>query len=123
MTSEIIVAVVGGLALLGAGVLTYFSAHGKTQADTKTALDKRIDDRVALELNRVYKRLEEVEEKGTDRMSAVARILRSIARQWPDPHGPNLDPKDLAVIEDTVPPTWFRRPPATSDTHSPQSPQ
>jgi predicted RNase H-like nuclease (RuvC/YqgF family) len=51
-------------------------------------------------------------DKYTRKMSAVARILRAIADQWPSAHGPNLDPRDIEEIEDTIPVQWIRRAPA-----------
>lgn len=109
MSGEVIVALVGAGALVLAGLITLLGTKGKTQADAKTALDERIDERVSAELSRVYARLDVVETTSTRKMSAVARVLRSIANQWPDPHGPNLDPADIDEIEDTIPPTWLRR--------------
>ena len=110
MSGEVVVGIVGAIALVLGGLITLQGTRGKTSADAKTALDERIDERVGAELERVYKRLTVVEETSTRKMSAVARVLRAIANQWPDPHGPNLDPADIADIEDTIPPTWLRRP-------------
>lgn len=103
------VATIAG-SLIGA-VLLFLGTRGKTQADRKTALDTLIDKRVQSELERVYKRIDQVEEAHTRKMSAVARILRAIASQWPDVHGPDLDPADLAEVEETIPPAWMRRRP------------
>ena len=111
MSGELSVGIVTGLFGLAAVLVTYLGTRGKTQADAKTALDARIDARVKSELERVYERLDEVERAAVRRASAFARILRSIARQWPgDPHGPNLDPADIAEVEDTIPPQWLRKP-------------
>lgn len=94
-----------------AGVLvTYFGTRGKTKSDAKTALDARIDARVKSELERVYTRLDEFEDRDMRRTSAFTRILRAIAAQWTGAAtGPNLDPADIAEIEDTIPPQWIRR--------------
>lgn len=43
------------------------------------------------------------------KMNAVARILRALFDQWPDDNPPNLDPADIAAIEETVPPAWVRK--------------
>ncbi|GAA4774740.1 hypothetical protein [Microbacterium gilvum] len=108
--NEIIIAIVGGAFLLMGGVVTYMGTKGKTRADAKTALDARIDARLNHELERVYKRLDEVENAAVRQASAFARILRQIARQWTgDPHGPDLDPDDISEVEDTIPPAWIRR--------------
>lgn len=110
MSPEVTISIIGGFTLLLGGLITLLGTKGKTRTDAKTALDERIDERVSAELARVYERLDVVETTSTRKMSAVARILRSIADQWPDPHGPNLDPADIADIEDTIPRTWLRRP-------------
>jgi hypothetical protein len=51
----------------------------------------------------------EVRRADTRKMQAVARILRALFDQWPGHDTPNLDPADIAEIEDTVPPAWVRR--------------
>ncbi|RKE60474.1 hypothetical protein [Microbacterium sp. AG238] len=107
--SEIVIAIIGGVFLVAAALVTYLGTRGKTNADAKAVLDARIDARVQSELSRVYTRLDEVEEAAVQRTSAFARILRSIARQWPNERGPDLDPSDISLIEDTIPPTWLRR--------------
>lgn len=38
--------------------------------------------------------------------TAFRRVLRDIARQWTSPLPPQLDPEDVAVLEDTVPKEW-----------------
>jgi hypothetical protein len=43
------------------------------------------------------------------RMQAVARILRALFEQWPGQGTPNLDPADIAEIEETIPPAWVHR--------------
>lgn len=100
---------VGAVAVIVASWVAYRGTRGKTTADAKTALDARIDARVKSELDRVYARLDEVENAAVRRTSAFARILRAIAAQWPTPHGPDLDYADIREIEDTIPPAWIRR--------------
>lgn len=107
--SEIVIAIISATALVGAGVVTLLGTRGKTRADAKAALDARIDARLKSELERVYLRLDEVENAAVRRTSAFARILRAIAAQWPNTHGPDLDPADIREIEDTIPPAWIRR--------------
>jgi hypothetical protein len=107
----LLVGIVGAAVTLIGIVATYLATKGRTQTDAKAELDKRIDARVSTELGRVYGRLDEWEDKYTRKMSAVARILRAIADQWPSAHGPNLDPRDIEEIEDTIPVQWIRRPP------------
>lgn len=106
---HIVTVAVAVIGLLGI-VITYYGTRGKTKSDAKTALDERIDARVKGELERVWARLDSVEKLAVRRSAAFARILRSIADQWPSgEHGPDLDPVDIAEIEDTIPPQWIRR--------------
>lgn len=106
---HIVTIAVAGIGLIGI-VVTFFGTKGKTKSDAKTALDARIDARVKSELERVWTRLDSVEKLAVRRSAAFARILRAIADQWPsNMHGPDLDPVDIAEIEDTIPPQWIRR--------------
>lgn len=110
MSQELTIAIVSGMFLVLAGLVAYIGTRGKTKTDAKTALDARIDGRVKAELERVYARLDEFENRDVRRTSAFTRILRAIAAQWTgDSTGPNLDPADIAEIEDTIPPQWIRR--------------
>lgn len=117
MEPQTVIAVIGAAALALGAVLTFFATRGKTKTDAKTALDARIDKRVSEQLEGAWsditslkRSVSELEEKDRLKSSAFARILRAIARQWPSDHGPDLDPSDIALIEDTIPPTWLRRP-------------
>lgn len=122
----IIVVSITALAAVVAAALTFLAAYLKLRADGKSLaaqLDKAIDERIAgalkdawAEIDELKERLKELhaqlatdQETHTKQMSAVARILRAIARQWPDDHGPDLDPGDIALIEDTIPAHWIRR--------------
>ncbi|KAA0961196.1 hypothetical protein FQ142_10155 [Microbacterium sp. ANT_H45B] len=53
--------------------------------------------------------LGEVRRADTRKLQAVARILRALFDQWPGNDTPNLDPADIAEIEDAIPPAWVRR--------------
>ncbi|NYF29011.1 MULTISPECIES: hypothetical protein [Microbacterium] len=110
------------ITIIGAGVggmgvvLTFLATRGKTKTDAKTALDARIDKRVSEQLEGAWTEITALKtdvatltEKDRLKSSAFARILRAIARQWPTDHGPDLDPSDIALIEDTIPPTWLRK--------------
>lgn len=132
----IIVAIITGAVTLFGSVLLFVSTRGKTVVDSKQALDARIDERVGKQLDVAWKKIDEltttVDQNKTEmdgmqqaiddlntrdkrKMSAVARIFKAIQRQWPTSTGPNLDPADIAEIEDTIPPEWIRdRPPATA---------
>ena len=42
--------------------------------------------------------------------AAMGRVLADAAEQWPSGHpGPTFDPRDIAILEDTMPPAWRRR--------------
>lgn len=116
MDPQTVIAVIGAAALALGAVLTFFATRGKTKTDAKTALDARIDARVSEQLEGAWTEITTLKadvatltEKDRLKSSAFARILRAIARQWPTDHGPDLDPSDIALIEDTIPPTWLRR--------------
>jgi hypothetical protein len=120
MTAQESIALVSAVLVFLGVVITVVATRGKTRTDAKTALDARIDEKVREHLEGAWERIEKLEgdvemltEKDRLKSSAMARILRAIARQWPDDHGPDLDPSDIALIEDTIPPQWLRRPPAT----------
>lgn len=121
---------IAGVLLLFVGtVITVQATKGKTKSDAKAAMDARIDEKVNQSLERAWTRIELLEEHSRkadaksrkleenvrdlnekDRMksSAMARILRAIEKQWPDEHGPDLDPADIEMIEDTIPASWVR---------------
>jgi len=113
---QTVIAMIGAAALALGAVLTFFATRGKTKTDAKTALDARIDKRVSEQLEGAWTEITTLKadvatltEKDRLKSSAFARILRAIARQWPSDHGPDLDPSDIALIEDTIPPTWLRK--------------
>lgn len=112
--ATILVAAITALAGVAAASLTFLAAWLKLRADNRSQavqLDKEIDDRIARELKSAWAKLDELEQgqrAHIAQMSAVARILRAIARQWPDEHGPDLDPHDMTLIEDTIPAAWIR---------------
>lgn len=128
--TPVLVAIIGGIFLTISGLVAWVSTRGKTKTDAKTALDARIDARVEKQLSEAWeqidsqkKRIDELEtttkiqetqitalkEHDTRRAGAFGRILRAIAAQWPTPDGPNLDPVDIQMVEDTIPPAWIRR--------------
>lgn len=116
MDPQTVIAMIGAAALALGAVLTFFATRGKTKTDAKTALDARIDKRVSEQLEGAWTEITALKadvatltEKDRLKSSAFARILRAIARQWPSDHGPDLDPSDIALIEDTIPPTWLRK--------------
>lgn len=121
MSNEITLAIVGGLGGVIASFFLWAGTRGKTKADSKAALDKRIDERINTELARVYARIDELQEELDEgvkregrRTAAFTRILKQIAAQWNAEHMPSLDPADIAIVEDTIPPHWVRRSPKGS---------
>lgn len=122
----IIVVSITALAAVLAASLTFLAAYLKLRADGRSLaaeLDQAIDERIAqalkdawTEIDALKERLRELvaqlandQQEHSAQMAAVARILRAIARQWPDDTGPDLDPADIALIEDTIPAHWIRR--------------
>lgn len=72
-------------------------------------LTKYIDERASLQVTPVRAELAEERELRRRRDSAFGRLLRAIAAQWQgDAGGPDLDPADIAVVEDTIPAAWMR---------------
>lgn len=63
------------------------------------------------ELSEVRDAVDELRRGANRKIAAVTRVLRQIAAQWPTAHGPDIDPADLAELEDTevIPPEWIRR--------------
>jgi hypothetical protein len=119
VSPELVLAILGFLGTAVASGFLYLGTRGKTRTDAKSSLDARIDARVASELARVYERLDEQDRLATARAAATARLLRQIADQWAgDPNGPKLDPDDLRLIADTIPPQWIRRGSTTKESLS-----
>lgn len=87
-----------------------------TAATTKSALDARIDARVSAQLEEAWAEITQLKEdmktvttRQVRRDGAMTRILRAIAKQWPTPEGPDLDPADIIEVEETIPSSWIRK--------------
>ena len=114
----IFAAVAAGFFTLTAALIGAIFAWQKNRADrnvaervTKAQIDAQIDARLSRELEGAYARIDALEQEQSahaQQMGAVARILRTIAQQWPNEHSPLLDPTDIALIEDTIPVHWLR---------------
>lgn len=114
----VVAALVGGMATLIVALVKNRADKKIAEAQlvaqkavTKAQIDARIDERVDEQLESAYARIDALEKEQqahTLQMSAVARILRAIARQWQGEHGPDLDPGDIALIEETIPAHWIR---------------
>lgn len=127
MDSGIVVAVVTAVGSLVGILVVARSSRSKTNADVKTALDARIDARVSKQLADAWtqidaqgKKITDLEDEVSDlkdadrrKMAAVVQAFRIIdeAAEWRNGQGPNLDPRLIAEIEDTIPPKWLRRVP------------
>ncbi len=61
--------------------------------------------------SKLRKEIDQIRSWYSKKLSAVARILRQIADQWPTAHGPDISAADIAELEDTevIPPQWIRR--------------
>lgn len=91
------------------------------QQVTKQQIDAQIDQRLAGEVERLSGELEELRQEMTTLTSkfsqwkaAVARVFHAIAAQWTGDGGPDIDPADIALLEDTIPLRWMRRRARTS---------
>ena len=128
-----IIGLIGALATVGSVIALIVKSRGENKnaaANAKAALDDRIDKRVSEQLEAAWKRLDEQDTKIEEqdlkirqqdtkissletregrRTGAITRILRAIAKQWPSGvAGPDLDPMDIAEIEETIPSSWIR---------------
>lgn len=125
--------IVAAIATVGVALIGYIGTRGKNQSDQRTALERRVDERVTALMDADKERIAKLEDDRDDledvvktqgaeitslaeevtswrrRWGAVGRVFRALASQWPDTHMPNLDPLDIAELEDTIPPQWIRR--------------
>lgn len=122
----IVIGVLGALTGLGSLFAVIYKSRNENknaEASAKALLDARIDERVAKQLEGAWADIDTLkselkvqqelykksEQRGTRRDGAITRILRDIARQWPNAEGPNLNPADIAEIEETIPTDWIRK--------------
>jgi hypothetical protein len=113
VSDPVIIAIITAAALAIGSLLTFLGSR----ANSRSAIDKRIDERVSAELSTAWARIDALEVKQTThahQMGAVGRVLRAIAGQWPNEHPPNLNPADIALIEDAIPAHWIRSQKETS---------
>lgn len=113
-----IIGIIGALTTIGSVVVLFVKSRGENknaEVNAKTALDARIDARVAAQLEEAWDEIKQLKEAMNDvttrqvrRDGAMIRILKAIAKQWPGSEGPNLDPADIAEIEEMIPPQWIR---------------
>lgn len=95
VSPELVIACISLLGTAVGGWFIYAGTRGKTRADAKSALDARIDERVQAELERVYARVQVLEEeletmkasessavRTTDRIRSVVRTWFSELRAW-----------------------------------------
>ena len=116
--TAIIVAAIAALASVAAIIAPIIKSRGENKSaerNAKTSLDQMIDARVEKQLSSAWDRIDTLEEdvrslqaNQVRRDGAFSRILKALAAQWPDPHGPKLDPADIAIIEETIPAQWIK---------------
>lgn len=118
-TGAIIVALISAAAASASAFFLFLKGRGENKnaaTNAKTALDALIDERVTKQLKDAWTRIDELgtsveslERRETRRTGAITRILLTISNQWPSgTTGPNLDPNDIAEIEETIPSQWIR---------------
>lgn len=103
------------------GVLVTTGGNRRTALEAR--LDKRIEDALAGQAVTIAEQTKTIQSQGEEiktlkaQMAAVGRVFRATAEQSSHPNGPDIDPADIALLEDTevLPPSWVRR------THSPQN--
>lgn len=128
--TAIIVAGLSLIGVLGGGMLAALAGWLKARADrqlaeanleaqqavTKQQIDQQIDQRLAAEVERLNGELDDLRgemgaltAKFSQWKAAVARVFHAIAAQWTGDGGPDIDPDDIAILEDTIPLRWLRR--------------
>lgn len=96
-----IVGAIAAVATIIAATINRGGAARSRREPTWSELLERVTD--------LEEKVQELERSERRKMGAVLRILRSIASQWPTSTGPDLDPRDIELIEETIPPQWIRR--------------
>jgi hypothetical protein len=115
--NEWIVPAVSGLFLLGGAFLAFLGTRGKTQSDSRVALDARLDVRMTREIERLDERIDDQEKEITELKTALRsesrvrtaalRVIRSLVAQWPCSPWTRLNPLDVAELdENTIPSHW-----------------
>ena len=128
--TTIIVAGLSLVGVLGGGLMAALAGWLKARADrqlaeanleaqqavTKQQIDQQIDQRLAAEVERLNGELDDLRSemgaltaKFSQWKAAVARVFHAIAAQWTGEGGPDIDPDDIAILEDTIPLRWLRR--------------
>jgi glutamate mutase epsilon subunit len=127
-----IIGIIGSIAALSSAIFVFIKSRSENkiaeknsnilETNAKTELDARIDARVAEQLTEAWSEIEQlkkdfrlIQTRQVRRDGAITRILRAIAKQWPSAEGPDLDPTDIAEIEETIPVQWIRKPPVNKE--------
>lgn len=115
----VLISILGAIAGLGSVIAIIYKSRAESTSiatTTKATLDARIDARIASQLEGAWLRIDALgrqidtyEKREVRRNGAITRILRDIAKQWPNAEGPNLNPADILEIEETIPSSWFRK--------------
>lgn len=112
---------VGLLGFLGV-LVTYLGTRGKTTADAKAALDKRIDDRVETQLKGAWAdidklkvhstqqdaKIKDLEERDKQKSSIFRRIFSTLAAMLPTTPQIELVTSEIELVGDTIDPTWIK---------------
>lgn len=122
------ISITGSVTALASVIVVYVKSRGENKVgatNAKTALDARIDERVSEQLKEAWAQIDKqgeditaLQARESHRTVAITRILKAIAKQWPGETGPDLDPADIAEIEETIPADWIRRPSRKVKDHS-----
>lgn len=114
----VLISIIGAVTALGSMLAIFYKSRRETSVASdmnKAALDARIDARLGSQLEESWARIDDLankvetlERNDSLRNGAITRILRDIARQWPNSEGPLLNPADIEVISETVPSSWIR---------------
>jgi hypothetical protein len=118
----VVIGLLGALSALATVIVLFLKSRGENKtaaSNSKNALDARIDARVSSQLESAWTRIDameglvhDLEKRESRRTNAITRILRDIAKQWPDTDGPKLNPIDIAEIEETIPSAWIKKNPS-----------
>lgn len=123
MTGGEIAAILSALGGLAFGLLAFWRSRRNDRTNEKKAsseqqqasftanialneyIDKRVERLVEERLRPILRQLEDERTMG----AAMRRILRALVRQWPMESAPDLDPDDIAAIEEELPAHWIRK--------------
>ena len=109
-------ALIAGMVAVIVALLGLIGVLMKNGTDRRTAMEARLDKRIDDALDGQKKTIEEQGDEISQlkaQMRAVGRVLRATITTNPDLVVPDVDPADIALLEDTevLPPIFIRRHP------------